>query len=74
MERCADYTTCDECTRSDDPLCGWCAVEEYCSRDIYCPRSSDKGHWVNGPDQCIASVSLGTDTMDIDLIKKVHES
>ena len=72
LERCSNYTTCDECTGSKDPLCGWCTLEQYCSRDIDCPRHVDEGHWVSGQKQCIVSVSLATNSMDVDLIEKVH--
>ena len=71
LERCSNYTSCTDCTSSRDPLCGWCALEQYCSRDIYCPGSSSKGHWVNNAEQCIVFVSLAINSMDVDLIKNV---
>jgi hypothetical protein len=71
LESCSNYTTCGECTSSKDPLCGWCTLEQYCSRDIDCPRHLDKGHWVAGQEQCIVSVSLAIDSMDVDLIQNV---
>ena len=37
-----------------------------------CPRHEDEGHWVSGQKQCIVSVSLATNSMDVDLIKKVR--
>ena len=71
LERCSNYSTCGECTSSRDPLCGWCALDQYCSRDAHCTRSSDEGRWVNRQELCIISVSLATNSMDVDLIKSV---
>ena len=54
LETCSTATTCDECVASF-PLCGWCIVENKCSRVSQCLDSSQTGRWVQESDQCITT-------------------
>ena len=54
LEICSDADTCDECT-SSFPLCGWCTVENKCSRVSQCQNSSESRRWVQSSDQCITT-------------------
>lgn len=71
LERCSNYTTCNECASSRDPLCGWCSLGQYCSPSIDCSSSSHAGHWVDNKEQCIMSVSLTSTSMAVDFIQSV---
>ena len=52
LETCSDATMCEQCTGSF-PLCGWCTVENKCSRSSQCQNSSQPRRWVTSSDQCI---------------------
>ena len=39
LETCSTVTTCGECTEAG-PLCGWCTVENKCSRRSQCQNVS----------------------------------
>ena len=54
LETCSDVTTCEECTGEGSfPLCGWCTVENKCSRRSQCQDSTEERRWVDSSDQCI---------------------
>ena len=54
LETCSDVTTCEECTGEGSfPLCGWCTVENKCSRRSQCRDSTEERRWVDSSDQCI---------------------
>ena len=55
LETCSESLTCDECV-SSFPLCGWCTVENKCSRVSQCLDSSQTGRWVQESDQCITTI------------------
>ena len=52
LETCSTVSTCGECTEAG-PLCGWCTVENKCSRRSQCQNSSELRRWVDSFDQCI---------------------
>ena len=52
LEICSNANTCGECTKAG-PLCGWCTVENKCSRRSQCQNSSKERRWVDSSDQCI---------------------
>ena len=54
LETCSTAGSCEECTGSF-PLCGWCTVENKCSRRSQCRDSSEPRRWVSSSDQCITS-------------------
>ena len=54
LETCSEATTCEECTGEGSfPLCGWCTVENKCSRRSQCESSSEERRWVVSSEQCI---------------------
>ena len=55
LETCSMVTSCEKCTGSF-PLCGWCTVENKCSRSFQCQNSSDTERWVTTTDQCIITI------------------
>ncbi len=55
LEQCSQLTDCQSCTASPNPLCGWCTVEQKCSRQSQCQNSSEMMRWVEDDTQCITT-------------------
>ena len=53
---CAAHPDCASCLGNNNPLCGWCVVENKCSRRRECQNSQDSGRWIqavgSNTDQC----------------------
>ncbi|CAI8056131.1 Plexin-A4, partial [Geodia barretti] len=66
LETCSESSSCVECTGEDSfPLCGWCTVEDKCSRRSHCLDSSQPGRWVQSSSECIfTAVSPAQFTLD----------
>ncbi|XP_013416174.1 plexin-A4 isoform X2 [Lingula anatina] len=46
VEDCGSYSTCDECLASRDPYCGWCSLENKCSRKSWCSDADGTARWL----------------------------
>ncbi|XP_013421242.1 plexin-B2-like [Lingula anatina] len=60
VEDCGSYATCDDCLASRDPFCGWCSLENKCSRKSRCSDADGSGRWLpfdNGQCTKINSIS-----------------
>ena len=56
LEMCSQHSSCSECVGMNRyPLCGWCSVENKCSRRSQCQNSSEQRRWVVNSDECISS-------------------
>uniref|UniRef100_A0A8C4NBL2 Sema domain-containing protein n=1 Tax=Eptatretus burgeri TaxID=7764 RepID=A0A8C4NBL2_EPTBU len=44
VENCGQYKTCILCIRSLDPYCGWCVLQQRCTRKRDC--SAKANHWL----------------------------
>ena len=51
---CSSRTNCTDCLENGNPLCGWCVVENKCSKQSECQNSLNSGRWIQatGTDQC----------------------
>ena len=53
---CASHLDCTSCLGNGTPLCGWCVVENKCSRMSECQNSEDSARWIQAAktntDQC----------------------
>ena len=53
---CASQPNCTSCLGNGNPLCGWCVVENKCSRMSECKNSGDSARWIQAArtntDQC----------------------
>ena len=59
IELCSNFTDCQSCAANVNPLCGWCTVEQKCSRRSQCQNSSVSGRWIQGSkSQCISITSV----------------
>ncbi|XP_070557364.1 plexin-A2-like [Ptychodera flava] len=61
VENCGQYTDCEECTSANgvgDPYCGWCSLENKCSRKAKCAGSHDdnSNRWIGNLGTCPSMV------------------
>jgi plexin A len=59
VEECSNFTDCSSCTTSGGRLCGWCSVENKCSRRSQCSNSTSSLRWVQDSGTCL-SVSIAS--------------
>ncbi|XP_077977569.1 plexin-A2-like [Glandiceps talaboti] len=57
VENCEQYTDCEDCTSVNgvgDPYCGWCSLENKCTRKVDCTGSSNDNdkRWIGSDRQC----------------------
>ena len=60
VEDCASSTDCTSCLSIGNPLCGWCIVENKCSRETQCQNVSVQStrRWIRqdqNTDQCFVT-------------------
>ena len=55
VEECSNFTDCSACITNGGLLCGWCSVENMCSRRPQCANSnsSDGLRWAQTIDRCL---------------------
>ena len=53
VEECSNFTDCSSCTTSGGRLCGWCSVENKCSRISQCANSSRSLRWIQDGGRCL---------------------
>ena len=46
LVNCSSRSDCASCIGNSNPLCGWCVVENKCSRRSSCRNSLDSAHWI----------------------------
>ncbi|OWF53201.1 plexin-A4-like isoform X2 [Mizuhopecten yessoensis] len=46
IRHCEEKVSCEECTASPDPVCGWCVMENRCLEQESCPSSAVYPHWL----------------------------
>ena len=53
---CASHPNCTSCLGNGNPLCGWCVLEDKCSKISECQNSANRTRWVKAAgtktDQC----------------------
>ena len=59
VEECSSRTDCVSCTADLNPLCGWCVVENKCSRQSQCQNSSDIStvRWTQNSVECLVATA-----------------
>ncbi|XP_064398640.1 plexin-A2-like [Halichondria panicea] len=55
IEECSQRIDCTSCTNDLNPLCGWCVVENKCSRQTQCQNSSLSSRWVQDNANCFTT-------------------
>ncbi|XP_023930655.1 plexin-B-like [Lingula anatina] len=46
VEDCGSYSSCEDCLASKDPFCGWCSLENKCSRKSQCSDPDAAERWL----------------------------
>ena len=59
VEDCSNFTDCSSCTTRGGRLCGWCSVENKCSRRSQCSNNTSSLRWVQDSGTCL-SVSIAS--------------
>ena len=66
---CASNTNCTSCLGNGNPLCGWCVVENKCSKISECQYSANNTRWIRAAgtntDQCL-SISVTPEQYVVD--------
>ena len=58
IEQCSNLTGCLSCVVNVNPLCGWCTVEQKCSRRSQCQKSTKETSWIqDDSNQCHTNVT-----------------
>ncbi|XP_019851565.1 PREDICTED: plexin-A1-like [Amphimedon queenslandica] len=75
IEDCSSATSCSECVSLGDPLCGWCMIENKCSRRPFCQDSYQERRYLTQGDSnnCFDTVSINPSTYVIDTEQEPHQ-
>eukprot|EP00731_Ephydatia_muelleri_P030187 Em0021g710a len=58
FEQCSNFIGCLSCVVNVNPLCGWCTVEQKCSRRSQCQNSTREISWIqDDSNQCHTNVT-----------------
>ena len=67
---CGANPNCSSCLGNGNPLCGWCVVENKCSKQSECQNSLDSGRWIqaagSNADRCPAIAMLSPQQYIVD--------
>eukprot|EP00731_Ephydatia_muelleri_P021558 Em0014g149a len=67
IEQCSSFTGCLSCAANVNPLCGWCTVEQKCSRRSQCLNSTVSSRWVQGnTSQCLSNTIVTPTTFTLE--------
>ncbi len=58
IEECSQRIDCTSCTNDLNPLCGWCVVENKCSRQTQCQNSSLSSRWTQDNTNCVTVATV----------------
>ena len=58
VEDCQSFRDCTSCTGLGDPLCGWCSIENKCSRRSECSNYNETRRWIRDQSMCIANFAI----------------
>uniref|UniRef100_A0A1X7UU68 Sema domain-containing protein n=1 Tax=Amphimedon queenslandica TaxID=400682 RepID=A0A1X7UU68_AMPQE len=75
IEDCSSATSCSECVSLGDPLCGWCMIENKCSRRPFCHDNNESRRYLTQGDSndCFDTVSIDPSTYVIDTQQQPHQ-
>ena len=70
IEECSSHADCASCIADRNPLCGWCVVENQCSRQSQCQTSTVNGtstlRWIQDSTQCLIYVTVTPNEYSLD--------
>ena len=70
VEDCESFRECTSCSGLGDPLCGWCSIENKCSRRSECSNNNKTRRWIQDQIMCIANFSILPNTHPVELINE----
>ena len=76
LEECSANMNCSSCVGSSNPLCGWCVVEDKCSRVSMCRdgNSTSSARWIRtNPSDSSSNLCISNTVTPNKFIKDVHE-
>ena len=68
VEDCQSFRDCTSCTGLGDPLCGWCSIENKCSRRSECSNYNETRRWIQDQSMCIANFDILPNTHPVEMI------
>ena len=74
VANCSFWTNCTSCLGNSNPLCGWCVVENKCSRRNECQNSHDSARWIHAAEsreQCPLIVNVSPTNVSVDNLQTV---
>ena len=70
VEDCQSFRDCTSCTGLGDPLCGWCSIENKCSRRSECSNYNETRRWIQDQSICIANFDISPNTNPVEVINQ----
>ena len=70
VEDCQSFRDCTSCTGLGDPLCGWCSIENKCSRRSECSNYNETRRWIQVQLMCIANFDISPNTNPVEVINQ----
>ncbi|KAI6654203.1 Plexin-A4-like isoform X2 [Oopsacas minuta] len=65
---CGRHDNCMECVQDRDPLCGWCSVQNECTRQSNCTNNNLTNRWIQDEvTECLAVTSVSPDSSNINI-------
>ncbi|XP_064398639.1 plexin-A2-like [Halichondria panicea] len=58
IEQCSQHIDCTSCTNDPCPLCGWCIVENKCSRRSQCQNTDLSIRWSQDSASCFTAATV----------------
>ena len=67
VEDCESFRDCTSCSGLGDPLCGWCSIEDKCSRRSECSYNNETRRWIQDQTMCIVNFAISPTTHPVEV-------
>ena len=67
VEDCESFRDCTSCSGLGDPLCGWCSIEDKCSRRSECSNNDETRRWIQDQDICLVNFAISPTTHPVEV-------
>ena len=67
VEDCESFRDCTSCSGLGDPLCGWCSIEDKCSRRSECSNNNETRRWIQSRTMCIVNFAISPTTHPVEV-------
>ena len=76
IAECDPLLDCNRCLGNDNPVCGWCVLENKCSRISECKTSDDSAGWIQAAttnvDRCL-TITVSPEQYAVDIPQTVMQ-